>query len=158
MGLLLFIYCFQKSVPSYTFKFFLTCFLFNPQPSFCKPYLQSKTVLNIPAVPFRAVFCSNTVLITAPSSSIQFFCFFDLLPLVPTSTEITLVLLMFYFFFLIFLFNFWYLSIFFLFFFSDSYVSRYRNINYGTNSLILIHYNNIWFPCLYLSVTMDHNI
>ena len=59
---------------------------------------------------------------------------------------------------LISLFSFWYLSVFFLLFLANSYVSRYSNINYGTTSLILIHYNNIWFPCIDLSVPLDHNV
>ena len=29
-------------------------------------------------------------------------------------------------------------------------------MNYNTTSLILIHYNNIWFSCFDLSVTLDH--
>ena len=45
-----------------------------------------------------------------------------------------------------------------LLFFAISYVSKYSNINYSTTSLIRIHYNNIWFPCLDVSVTLDHNI
>ena len=40
----------------------------------------------------------------------------------------------------------------------EPYVSMYSNINYGTTSLILIHYNSTWFSCLDLSVTLDRNI
>ena len=59
--------CFQKPVPFYTFTFFLTCSVF-----FYKLYLHSKTFLNIQAVLGSAVFCSNAVLITTPSFSMQF--------------------------------------------------------------------------------------
>ena len=82
-----------------------------PQAQFHKPYPQSKTFLNIRAVPSSAVFCSNVVLITIPSSSMQFFSFFDVLPSAPTTTGMTLLLLMFHI-LLISLFSFWYLSIF----------------------------------------------
>ena len=63
---------------------------------------------------------------------------------------------------LIFLFSSRYLSIF-SFSFLLTLVSWYSNINYGTSlhistSLVLIHYSNIWFPCLDISVTLDHNI
>ena len=90
---------FQKPVHSYTFTFFLTCSVFltffhpslphlplffslsnltrpPPQTRFYKPYPQSKTFLNIRAVPSSAVFCSNMVLITT-SSSMHFFSSFD---------------------------------------------------------------------------------
>ena len=50
------------------------------------------------------------------------------------------------------------MSQFFLRFFANFYVSWYSSIDYGTISLILICYNNIWFPCLDLSVTLNHNI
>ena len=72
--------------------FFLTCSVFgticlpfpiypfatflikpSPQARFHKSYPQFKTFLNIRAVPSSAVFCSNTVLITTPSSSMHFF-------------------------------------------------------------------------------------
>ena len=95
---------------------------------------------------------------TTPTSSMKFFSFFDVLPSVPTTNGMILMLLMFRI-LLISLFSSWYLSI-----FSSSFlllclqVSRYSNISYGTISLILIHYNNIWFPCLHISVTLDHNI
>ena len=83
-----------------------------PHPHFHKTYLQSKTFLNIRAAPSKAVFCSNAVLITTPSSSIQFFSFFDVLPSAPTTTGIALMLLMFHV-LLISLFSSWYLSVFF---------------------------------------------
>ena len=123
-------------------------------------YLQSKTFLNIRAVPSSAGFCSNAVLITTPSSSIHFFSFFGVLPSAPTTTGMNLMLLMFRI-LLISLFSSWYLSIFLLLFFTNSHVSRYSNINYGTSCLILIHYNNIWFSCLYLwshSIIISHKI
>ena len=175
MGLLS-ISCFQKPVPSYTFTFFLTCAVFgtiSPPPPhfppfflssqlhFHKPYPQSKTFLNIRAVPSSAVFCSNAVLKKTPSSSVQFFSFFNVLRSAPTTNGMTLMLLMFHI-LLIFLFSSRYLSIF-SFSFLLTLVSWYSNINYGTalhilTSLVLIHYSNIWFPCLDISVTLDHNI
>ena len=69
-------------------------FSFLPYPHFHKPYLQSKSFLNTWAVPNNAAFCSDAVLITTPSSSIQFFSFFYVLPTDPTTTGITLMLLM----------------------------------------------------------------
>ena len=136
-------------------------FVKSAQPCFHKSYPQSKTFHNIWAVPISAAFCSNAVLITTPSSSMYFFqflwfstkCpFFDLPSLICHQ-----VLLMFHIFFY---FSIYFLVslIFFLLFFINSYVSRYSNINYGPASLILIHYNNIWFSCLDPSVTLDHNI
>ena len=86
----------------------------------------------------------------------HFFSFFDVLLSAPTTTGMTLMLLMFLF-LLISIFS-PAISQFFPYFCTNSYVSRYRNINYGTTSVILIHYNNIWFSCLDLSVTLDHNI
>ena len=85
----------KKLVLFYTFTFFLTSSVFgtislplpicpfatsfffikSPQPRFHKSYPQSKTFLNIQAVPSSAVFCSNAVLITTPSSSMHFFEF-----------------------------------------------------------------------------------
>ena len=103
------------------------------------------------AVPSSAVFSSNAVLLTTLSSSMQFFSFFDVLPSAPTTTGMILMLV--FHIILISLFSSWYLSI-----FSFSYVSRYSNIIYDTTSLILFHYNDIWFPCLDLSVRLDHNI
>ena len=103
------------------------------------------------AVPSSAVFSSNAVLLTTLSSSMQFFSFFDVLPSAPTTTGMILMLV--FHIILISLFSSWYLSI-----FSFSYVSRYSNIIYDTTSLILFHYNSIWFPCLDLSVRLDHNI
>ena len=71
-------------------------FFFSKSPTcFHKSYLQSKTFLNVWAVPSSAVFCSNAVLTTAPSSSMHFFSFFDVLPSTPTTTGMTLMLLMF---------------------------------------------------------------
>ena len=67
----------------------------SPQPLFHKPYLQSKTFLNIVDVPSNAVFCSNAVLITTPTS-MRFSSFFDVLPSALTTTGMTLILLMFY--------------------------------------------------------------
>ena len=61
-----------------------------------KPYLQSKTFLNIRAVPSSAVFCRNDVLITAASSFVQFSSFLDVLSNSPTATGMTLMLLMFH--------------------------------------------------------------
>ena len=55
-------------------------------------YPQSKTFLNIKAVPSKAVFCSNAVLITSPSFSMHFFSFFDVLPSAPSTTGMTLIL------------------------------------------------------------------
>ena len=110
--------------------FFLTCSVFgticlpfpicpfatflikpSPQARFHKSYPQFKTFLNIRAVPSSAVFCSNTVLITTPSSSMHFFSFFDVLPSAPTTTGMTVMLLMFHI-LLISLFSSWYLLIF----------------------------------------------
>ena len=96
----------------------------------------------------KAVFCSSAVLITTPSSSMHFFCFFDVLPSAPTTTGMILMLLMFRI-LLISLFSSWYLSIFLLLFFTNSHISRYSNINFGTSCLTLIHYNNIWFSCFF---------
>ena len=108
--------CFQKLALSYTSTFFLTCssfgtislllpiglfaffvFIKSPQPRFYKCYPQSKTFVNIQAVPSSAVFCSNAVLITT-SSSMHFFCSFDVLPIAPTTTGMTLMLLKFHIF------------------------------------------------------------
>ena len=119
MGLLSISYAFKKTVLSYTFTFFLTCSVFgtipppsfspylpvchffffikSPQPRSHKSYLRSKTFLNIWAVPSSAVFCSNTVLVTTPSS-IHFLSFFDVLPSALTTTGMTLMLLIFTFF------------------------------------------------------------
>ena len=98
----------------------------------------------------------SVVLKETRSASMQFFHFFDVLKRIRISitTGVTLILLIF----------FWFLSLvisichFFLLFFANFYVSRYSNINYGTNFLILIHYNIIWFPCLDFSVTLDHKV
>ena len=110
MGLLS-IFVFQK--PVYTsVHFYILSHLFNfwilfpcpfPSPSFfsfplphsCfqKPYLQSKTFLDMQAVPSSVVFCSNVVLITS-SSSIKFFSFFDVLISAPTTTGMILLFLM----------------------------------------------------------------
>ena len=72
---------------------------FPPQSLFHKPYPQSKTFLNIRAVPSSAVLRSNTVLITTPSCSMQFFNSLDVLSSAPTTTGMTLMLLMFHIFF-----------------------------------------------------------
>ena len=88
----------------------------STHPYFHKPYPQSKTFLNIQAVPSSAVFCGNAVLITTPSSSMQFFSFFEVLPSAPTTTGMTLMFLMFHI-LLISPFSSWYLLIFFLLFF-----------------------------------------
>ena len=123
----------------FIFLFFLFYFIFfikSPQPCFHKSYPQSETFLNIRVVPGSVVFCSNTVVITTPSSSMHFFSFFDVLPSAPTATGMTLMLLMFHI-LLISLFRFWYLSIF-SFSFSLTHIFRYSNINYGTTSPILI--------------------
>ena len=82
-----------------------------PQPRFHKPYLQSKTFLNIRAVLSIALFWSNAVIMIGPSFSVQFFGFFDMLPSSPTITRMTLMLLMFHI-LLIYLFSSWYISIF----------------------------------------------
>ena len=63
---------------------------------FYKPYPQSKTILNRRVVPSGAVFCSNAVLITTPSSFMQFFSFFNVLSRAPTTTGMTLMLIMFH--------------------------------------------------------------
>ena len=123
-------------------------FIKLPQSRFHKSYPQSKTFLNILAVPRSAVFCSNAVPITTYGSSMHFFSFFDVLPSASTTSGMTLILLMFRI-LLISLFSSWYLSIFLLLFFTNSHISRYSNINYGTSCLILIHYNNIWFSCFF---------
>ena len=67
---------FTSSFPHLSFYLFIFDFFFffffiikSPQPCFHKSYPQSKTFLNIRAVPSSAVFCSNTVLIATPSSS-----------------------------------------------------------------------------------------
>ena len=78
-----------------------------PWPHFLKPHLQSKTFLNIRAVPISTVFCSNAVLITTPNYSMHFFSFFDVLPSAPTITGMTLMLLMFHI-ILVSLFSSWY--------------------------------------------------
>ena len=165
-GFMVHLLCFQKPLLSYTFTLFLTCSVFgtislhlpicpvvflsfyffyfilffffikSPQPCFHKSYPQSETFLNIRVVPGSVVFCSNTVVITTPSSSMHFFSFFDVLPSAPTATGMTLMLLMFHI-LLISLFRFWYLSIF-SFSFSLTHIFRYSNINYGTTSPILI--------------------
>ena len=83
----------------------------SPQPCFHKSYLESKTFVNIRAVPSKAVFYSNAVLITTPSSSMHFSSFFDMLPNAPNTTGMTLMLLMFHI-LLISIFSSWYLSIF----------------------------------------------
>ena len=70
-------------------------FFSSPLRRFHKPYPQSKTSLNILAVLSGAVFCSDVVLITTPSSSMQFYSFLDLLPSTPTTTGMTLMFLMF---------------------------------------------------------------
>ena len=98
----------------FVFLFFFILFFFfikSAQPCFHKSYPQSKTFLNIRAVPSSAVFCNNVVLLTTPSSSMHFFSFFDVLPSAPTTTGMTLMLLMFHI-LLISLFSSWYLSIF----------------------------------------------
>ena len=146
--------CFQKPVLSYTFTFFLACSVFEaislnlpiclfatffflcqitPTP-FPQILSAIKTFLNIRTVPSSAVFCSNAVFIKTPSSSMYFFSFFDVLLSAPTTTGMTLMLLMFHI-LLISVFSSWYLNFLFL-FFTNSYVSRYSNINYGTTSLI----------------------
>ena len=131
MGLLSISYvCFQKPVLSYTFTFFLICSVFGTislpllichfffflffffkslQPRFHKSYRQSKTFLNVQTVSSGAVFCSNVVLITTPSSSMHFFSFFDMLPSTSTTTGMTLMLLMFHI-LLISVFSSWYLN------------------------------------------------
>ena len=99
----------QFSTPSTFFAFFFI----NPPPTtpFQKFYLHSKTFLNIPAVPSSAVFCSNAVLITTPSSSMHFFSFFHVLPSAPVTTRMTLILLMFHI-LLLSVFSYWYLLFF----------------------------------------------
>ena len=104
-------------------------FLLPPPPLFPQIYLESKIFLNIQAVP-SVVFCSNAVLITTLSSSIQFFSFLDALPSALAPPGMTLMFLMFHI-LLISLFSSWYFSIFFLLFLANSYVSRYRKINYA---------------------------
>ena len=69
-------------------------FFSSLHPHFHKLYPQFKTFLNVRAVPSSAVFCSNPVLITTPSFSMQFFSFFGVLPSAPTTTGMTLMLLM----------------------------------------------------------------
>ena len=60
-------------------------FFSSPSLYFHKPYPQSKTFINIPAVSSSDAFCSNAVLITTPSSSMLFISFFDVLPSIPTT-------------------------------------------------------------------------
>ena len=55
------------------------------QPPFHKIYWQSKTFLNLQAVPTGAVFCSNSVLIKSPCFSVPFFSSFDVPPIAPTT-------------------------------------------------------------------------
>ena len=86
----------------------------------------------------------------------QFFSFFDLLPSAPTTTRMTIMLLMFHI-LLISLCSFWYLSIF-SFSFSLTLRSPGAAISNMPQLLSFFYYNNIWFPCLDLSVTWDHNI
>ena len=80
---------FPSRPPSSQFFSFFSFSNLHPQPCFHKSYPQFKTFLNIRAVPGSAVFCSNAVLITIPSSSIHFFSFFDMLPSAPTTTGMT---------------------------------------------------------------------
>ena len=108
----------------YFFTFFFTSSVFGtisfPRPSCHYFFLQippSNPVstnlthnLNLRVVPSSAVFCSIIVLIITPSSSMHFLSFFDVLPIAPTTTGMTLTLLMFHI-LLISLFNSWYLSI-----------------------------------------------
>ena len=68
-------------------------FVFFPQPRFHKPYPQSKTFLNIRAVPINAIFCSNAMLMTTSSSSVQISSFFGVLSSAPTITGMTLLFL-----------------------------------------------------------------
>ena len=84
----------QFSTPSPFSTFFLSTL--PQQPRSQKSYLHSKTFPNIPTVPSSAVFCSNAVLITTPSSSMPFFSFFDVLPSAHITTRMTLMLLMFH--------------------------------------------------------------
>ena len=93
-----------------TFTFFLTCLVFGTftlllsfpclfsslHPHFHKLYPQFKTFLNVRAVLSSAVFCSNPVLITTPSFSMQFFSFFGVRPSAPATTGMTLMLIMFH--------------------------------------------------------------
>ena len=81
-------------LPPYPFATFFS-FIESPQPHFHKSYPKYKTFLNIKAVPNSAVFCINAVLITTSSSSVHFFSFFDVLPIAPTTTEMTLMLIKF---------------------------------------------------------------
>ena len=108
-----------------------------PHPHFHKPYLQSKTFLNRLPVSSSTVFCNNTVLVTVlrtPGSSIKFFSFFNM----TSGTGMTSRLLMFHV-LLISVFSSWFISIFSLFFKNSC--LQVQNINYGTTSIILIHYN-----------------
>ena len=123
---------FLEQLPS-SFPFATFVFFSKSPTCFHKSYLQSKTFLNVWAVPSSAVFCSNAVLTTAPSSSMHFFSFFDVLPSTPTTTGMTLMLLMFQI-LSISLFGSC-ISRFFRSYFTNPYVSRYTNINYGTTSL-----------------------
>ena len=68
-------------------------FVFFPQPRFHKPYPQSKTFLNIRAVPINAIFCSNAMLMTTSSSSVQISSFFGVLSSAPTITGMTVLFL-----------------------------------------------------------------
>ena len=65
------------------FFFFFSFFFHSPQPHFHRPYPQSKTFLDMQAVPSSTIFCSNAVLITTPRSSMQFFSFFYVLRSAP---------------------------------------------------------------------------
>ena len=53
-------------------------------------------------------FCSNTGLITTPSSSKQFFSFFDMLPSAPTTSRMALLIILIFHILLISLFSSWY--------------------------------------------------
>ena len=119
-------------------------FIKSPQPRFHKSYPQSKTFLNILAVPSSAVFCSNAVPITTYGSSMHFFSFFDVLPSASTTSGMTLMPLMFRI-LLISLFSSWYLSMFSLLFFINSYVCFLFTTTISG-----------FLPVI--SVTLDHNI
>ena len=148
------LFSFWKLFPPPSSPPFFACSL--PHPYFHKLYPQSKTFLNIRALPSSAVFCSNAVLIRTPSSSMQFFSFFGVLPRIPTTTGMTLMFLMFHI-LLISLFSSSYLSIF-SFSFSLTLISPGIAISIMAQLLSLLFTTTISAFLALISIRLDHNI
>ena len=104
MTKVLWIYCPSRlfSKPSTFLYFYILSHLFSFWKPFPPPPPFSQTLINIRAVPSNDIFCSNAVLITIHSSSIQFFSLFDVLPSAHTTTAMTLMLLRFHILFVVF--------------------------------------------------------